>query len=111
METRLRAAVQVGAAVRMAATLGIVATVVRKGEEEAGAIIIKLRQSREACSALVQARDAAGKLGWMRATGPEPVSEESCDAYIERQVKRDPDIWVVEIEDRQGRHLFDGAII
>lgn len=111
METRLKSAVQVGAAVRMAATMGIAATVVRKGEEEAGAILIKLRQAADACTVLSQARDAQGRLGWMRATGPDPTGEDTCDAYIERQVKRDPDLWVVEIEDRQGRHLFDGAVV
>ena len=106
METRLKSAVQVGAAVRMAATMGIVATVVRKGEEEAGAILVKLRQDRAACTVLSQTRDLDGRLSWLRATGPAPTDEAACDAYIERQRTYDPDIWVVEVEDRQGRHFI-----
>jgi hypothetical protein len=33
------------------------------------------------------------------------------DAYIARQAERDPDLWVMEVEDRLGRHWVDGAVI
>jgi hypothetical protein len=32
--------------------------------------------------------------------------EPELDAYIERAVRVDPDVWVVEIDDRQGRHFL-----
>jgi hypothetical protein len=47
----------------------------------------------------------------MRATGPGPVAEPDADAYIARQRGRDPDIWVLEIENGSAEPLVDGRII
>jgi hypothetical protein len=39
------------------------------------------------------------------------MEEEEADAYIERAVKRDPDLWVIEIETRSGEHPFEGRVL
>ena len=49
-----------------------------------------------------------GKLRWVDALPKDPTpSETDADAYITRTSARDPDLWVIEIEDRNGANPFD----
>jgi hypothetical protein len=89
---------------------GVAVTVARKGERSRGTVLLKINRLDGSCVVLSQIRHH-GKLAWTRGTGPEPVPEATADAYIARQLRVDPDLWVIEIEDRQGRHWFEGAVV
>jgi hypothetical protein len=39
----------------------------------------------------------------------EPVAEQAVDERLEKEVRFDPDAWIVEIEDKAGRHFLDLA--
>jgi hypothetical protein len=110
-EPRLKTKLQVLAAVRLCAVHAIPIVVARRGDEDAGTILIKLNQLERGFMVLAQTRTGSGDLAWMRATGELPVDEPTADAYIARQVRRDPDVWVVEIEDREGRPIFGGRVL
>jgi hypothetical protein len=60
---------------------------------------------------LSQVRDAEGRAAWLRATGAAPVDDATADAYVERQVQRDPDLWVVEFEAPDFRAPFEAKIL
>jgi hypothetical protein len=95
--SRVKAGVWVSMALRMGNAGGRYGVVVRKGDPDAGGILVVLRHDKEV-SVLSQLRSAEGELAWMRGTGPGPVDDDTANAYIARQVKFDPDIWVLEFE-------------
>src|SRR5215471_18002853 len=98
METRLKSAIWVKALIRRCDIAAIPVAVLARGDDDAGAILLKFSDRVIGCQVLAQARGQDGELLWIRATGLTPVAEADADAYIERQRRRDPDIWVVEIE-------------
>lgn len=85
--------------------------IANKGAYASGTVILKLNMLENGCRVLTQVRDHAGALGWMNALKSETVAEAEADAYIRRAVDRDPDVWVVEIEDRAGKNPFEGKTV
>jgi hypothetical protein len=96
-EPRIKAGIWVSMALRMGNADGRFGAVLRKGDADAGGVLVVLR-GREGLCVLSQVRSGDGELAWMRATGPGSVDDEAADAYIARQVKFDPDLWVIEFE-------------
>ena len=90
---------------------GVPVVVVRRGDPHSGIVILKLNQLEAGCRVMSQMCDLDGKLGWLEALDGALVPEADANAYIARQAERDPDLWVIEIEDRLGRHWVDGDVI
>lgn len=110
MTPRLKAEIWVKAHIRRCWTEDVIAVVVRRGDDMAGTVLVKLNDLADGCTVLQPAPDPGGGRVWLRATGPEPVNEQAADDYIARQLKFDPDLWVLEIEDRKGRHFLDDPV-
>jgi hypothetical protein len=47
---------------------------------------------------------------FIRTLKAEPATEADAEAYLARQIKFDPDIWIVEVEDRGGRSFLDSVV-
>jgi hypothetical protein len=110
-EGRLPTDLWVSAGLRRCSDEAVPATVVRRGEAQSGTVILKLNQHELGCRVLSQTRDSDGRLVWFAALDGALVPEADADAYIQRSVGRDPDIWVVEVEHAKGWHPFDGRIM
>lgn len=95
----------VGALIRRAELEGAFPVVVRKGDARAGAVLIKvLNRSNGSTRLYAEATRMDGAQVWMQPAASD--QEVDLDRYIERAVRIDPDVWVVEIDDRQGRHFL-----
>ena len=111
MESRLKSGIWIKALIRRCDIAAIGVVVMARGDDDAGAILLKLNGRDAGCAVLSQTRRPDGTLVWMRATGPESVPEEEADAYIARQRGRDPDLWVIEIDKGSPDAVLDGPII
>ncbi|UCH73641.1 MAG: DUF1491 family protein [Rhodospirillales bacterium] len=87
---------------------GVPVVVVRRGDPHGGMVILKVNQLDEGCRVLAQTRDLDGVLCWLAALDGRLVGESEADDYIARQTARDPDLWVIEVETRNGAHGFEG---
>lgn len=109
---RLKSAIFAAALVRQAFAQGAMAAIARKGAEEAGAVFVKVaRLDRTADlygpapqSLFDEGGSAAERRFETRLLG---APEFEVDEAIRREARFDPDLWVVEIEDRRGRHFLD----
>jgi hypothetical protein len=109
-EARVKAGLWVSMALRLGNGAGRYGAVLRKGDPDSGGILVVLRGPR-GLSVLSQMRTAEGEAAWMRATGPNPVEQDAADAYVERQTRFDPDLWVLEFESPDLLPPFEGRIV
>jgi hypothetical protein len=110
MIPRLKAGIFVRALIRRAEVAGAAAFVVRKGSEEAGAVFLKIARLDGTSLVLSQARRGEGELVWVKPLG-DAADDAKAAGYFDKQVKFDPDLWIVEIEDRQGRTFVDEPVV
>ena len=110
MDARVKAKLWVQMALRMGDVGGRPGVVLRRGDEDAGGVLVVLR-GRDGLCVLSQVRAGAGEVSWMRATGAGAVGQAEADAYIERQVARDPDLWVLEFESPDSLPPFEARLI
>jgi hypothetical protein len=109
-EPRLKAGLWVKMALRLADRDGRPGVVLRKGDADAGGVLVVLH-SRDGLCVLSQVRAADGAPAWMRATGATPVDQAAADAYVARQVRFDPDIWVLEFEAPDLTPPFEAKVV
>ncbi|MEZ5673758.1 hypothetical protein SAMN06265173_11092 [Thalassovita litoralis] len=105
MTARLTARFWVDAYLMRLRLYDIPAFVVKHGDDTAGAVLVKLNTLDGAAVVYQRSFDLlSGERVWMELTAGE---ERDVDAAILKQRGFDPDLWVIEVEDRAGRHLLD----
>ena len=114
---RLKSAIWVSAYLRRCNVEGAFAVVRRHGADEAGAVFIKV--SRLDGSAVLYGPASqtafdddqpADRLFSAILGGGAPMPEADIEARLTREIKFDPDVWIIEVEDRAGRHFLDRLV-
>jgi hypothetical protein len=114
---RVKSHIWVSAYLRRLNASFVPAALIRRGDADAGAIYIKVAALDGTCqvfaplSAEFAKSVSNGQIlledgrAWQPAY-PSSAAEADADAYLARHASRDPDIWILEIEAPDGRHLI-----
>ena len=112
--SRLKSSIWVAAYLRRCQTEGIFGAVRKRGAEEAGAVFVKIGLLDG--NAMLYAPAPQTVYDESRPVerlfvpaSPQPVAEAAVDDASPRELKFDPDAWIVETEDKAGRHFLDLA--
>jgi hypothetical protein len=114
---RVKAAIWVAAFIRRVNASGASAVLVRRGAEEAGPILIRIDRLDGTGDLYVPAPQSAydedhpGERLFVRRFGGGPVSSERLVEAIARETRIDPDLWLIDVEDRQGRSFLDEQVV
>ena len=113
---RLKSAIWVAAYVRRCNVEGVFAALRRRGAEDAGAIFIKVNRLDGTADLYGPAPQTAfaeqhpADRAFSAALKTMPAPEAEAEACLRRQISFDPDLWIVETEDRAGRHFLDRIV-
>lgn len=111
---RLRSDIWVSAYLRRVDLEGAVAVLRHRGSPEAGAIFVKVDRLNGEATLFAPAPQSLiaeddGVRRWHRAHEAETRPSVEIEAMINRERRFDSDCWVIEVEDRKGRHFLDLA--
>ncbi|MBF0325108.1 MAG: DUF1491 family protein [Alphaproteobacteria bacterium] len=110
-EPKLKAKLFVHAAIRRCSAQAIPVVVARRGDEDAGTILVRVYRGGGLYDIWSQARDAKGTLGWLKASGAEPVPEDRAESYVTRARDVDWDLWVLDVDSLDGTVPFIDHVI
>src|SRR5512142_301401 len=109
---RLKTSIWVAAYLRRCQTEGVFGAVRRRGAEEAGAVFVKIALMNGTAMLYMPAPqtvydDSRPIDRLFMPMSPEPIPEPTVEERLAKEIRFDPDIWIVETEDKEGRHFLD----
>lgn len=108
---RISTELAVKALIRRCQAAGAPAYVIRHGDDERGALFVKISLLDGRAKLLGPPPAMLSEVGRGRTLehhlAPDGAPERDVEAYLTRQIEFDPDLWLVEIEDREGRTFLD----
>ena len=113
---RLKSDIWVSAYIRRCYVEGASAVVRRRGAEEAGAVFVKISRLDGTADLYGPAPQTAfdharpSDRVFSLCLKSQPAADADVESYLAREMRFDPDVWIVEVEDRAGRHFLDQVV-
>ncbi len=107
---RLPTEFTVMAQMRTTALEGVPLMIRRRGDRTSGVIVLKINRLDGTARVLTQVC-YGDEYVWTPVSSNDPMPDSDAEKYLERQLDIDPDSWILEIEDKQGRHWFPGKVV
>ena len=112
---RMKSELWVKSYLRARAGQNVMAVLSRRGDVDAGAIFILVDMMDGSCHLYGPApaglEVVSSERRWVDCIGEEVVERAQALDYLRSQSDMDPDIWIVEVEDKLGRNFIDDEIV
>lgn len=89
---------------------GVPHYLLHKGAYAAGTVMVKVVVRGQGAKLYSQSRDIDGNMGWMDVFEGDIVDESRADDYTKRSLQRDPDLWLIEVDDAAGKNPLEGKV-
>lgn len=112
---RLKSDFIVSATIRRAELGGAFAALRKRGGAEAGAIFVVIDRLDGTCQLFGPAPQAHygaedGARAFIRMHAEETASREAVEDRLAKEIRFDPDLWILEIESRDGQAFLDNIV-
>ncbi len=104
---RLKTEILIRSALRLADSQMISAAIAHRGDSDAGALFVEIEKSFSEAKLLCRTLGFDGGYEWVSLSGEGWRHPIDIQALVERERQRDPDCWVVSVQDPKGRNIFD----
>lgn len=105
-EPRLPAHVEVSALLRRVQAEGGFATVIRKGERDAGSLMVAIGEKGARMRLFERIPDHSGHRVWTLIRSQNDENKEEFDIYLNRRADQDPDLWIIELDIANGERFI-----
>jgi hypothetical protein len=109
MESRLPAHLEVAGLIRAVDAAGGFATVVAKGERDAGTLLVICRHGDRQASAYERMPQADGTRAWMLSRQQDSENPQEFWDYCDRRKRQDSDLWIVELDIADAERFIDSS--
>ena len=107
MEARVKPGLLVQAEFRYCEGKLITAMLRRRGDTNAGALLVKVSRLDGSAALFARVTSFSGGFEWQRSSGEDWLPDAEIEKRLEAEIRFDPDIWIVEVESSGGQNPFE----